>query len=204
MVPAWLILSLCGADNVSLPLAGPDPGNARSATTYNWFPGWPTLRIPLKPGDSIAHADVDLLCPRWQGTFRKEINVAADVPGKAQMIAIWLLRAVLGLTFLTVGAAKVSGTAHSVEYFAAIGWGQWFRYLTGVLDISGATLLFVPRWTCYGAGVLAFSVGLATLISLTLLHGNTLWGGSEMTAVPLLFTLLAATLAWLTRPHRVR
>ena len=118
------------------------------------------------------------------------------------MVAIWILRVVLGLTCLTIGAAKLSGAAHSVEYFAAIGWGQWFRFLTGLLDIAGATLLFFPRWTCYGAGVLACSVGLATLISLTVLQGNPLWGGSDMTLIPLSFTLLAAMLGWLTRPHR--
>jgi hypothetical protein len=32
--------------------------------------------------------------------------------------------------------------------------------MTGLLDIAGAVLLFVPRWTCYGAIVLACSVGL--------------------------------------------
>jgi putative oxidoreductase len=130
------------------------------------------------------------------------MNMAADVPGKGRTIAIWALRVVLSLIFLAVGTTKLTGTAQTVEYFAAIGWGQWFRYLTGLLDISGAVLLFVPRWTCYGAVMLACSVGLATLISLTRLHGNPAWGGSEMTLVPLVITSLAATLAWLTRPHR--
>jgi uncharacterized membrane protein YphA (DoxX/SURF4 family) len=131
------------------------------------------------------------------------MNMAADVPSKWRTIAIWALRVVLGLTFLAVGTSKLMGTGHTVEYFAAIGGGQWFRYLTGILDIAGAALLFVPRWTCYGAIVLACSVGLATLISLTLLRGNPMWGGSEMVLVPLVITLLAAVLAWLTRPHRL-
>ena len=51
-----------------------------------------------------------------------------------------------------------------------------------------------------GAMVLACSVELATLISLTLMHGNTTWGRSELVSVPLVLTLLAAMLAWLTRP----
>ncbi len=86
---------------------------------------------------------------------------------------------------------------------SAIGWGQWFRYLTGVLDIAGAALLFVPRWTCYGAIVLACSVGTGTLISLTVLRGDPTWGSSAMVSVPLVFTTLAVVLAWLARPHRV-
>jgi putative oxidoreductase len=131
------------------------------------------------------------------------MNMAADAPSKWRPIAIWALRVVLGLLFLAVGSTKLTGTGNTVEYFAAIGWGQWFRYLTGLLDITGAALLFVPRWTCYGAILLACSVGSATLIALTLLRGNPMWGGSEMVLVPLVITLLAAVLAWLTRPHRL-
>jgi putative oxidoreductase len=131
------------------------------------------------------------------------MGMAADAPGKWRKLAIWALRVVLGLIFLEIGTTKVTGTAHTVDYFAAIGWGQWFRYLTGCLDIVGAVLLFVPRWTCYGAIVLVCSVGTGTLISLTRLRGNPTWGGPEMIAIPLVLTLLAALLAWLTRPHQV-
>jgi uncharacterized membrane protein YphA (DoxX/SURF4 family) len=74
---------------------------------------------------------------------------------------------VLGLTFLVIGTTKLTGTGNTVEYFAAIAWGQWFRYLTGLLDVAGAALLFVPKLTCYGAIALACSVGTATFISLT-------------------------------------
>jgi putative oxidoreductase len=119
--------------------------------------------------------------------------MAADVPDKWRTIAIWALRVVLGPIFLAVGTTKLTGTGNIVEYFAAIGWGQWFRYLTGVLDIAGAALLFVPRWTCYGAVVLTCSVGLGTLISLTVLRGNPTWGAPAMVLVPLVLTLLAHT-----------
>jgi hypothetical protein len=34
------------------------------------------------------------------------------------------------------------------------------------------------------------------------LHGNPRWGGPVMEFAPLVLTLLAATLAWLTRRHR--
>ena len=124
--------------------------------------------------------------------------MAADVPSKWRTIAIWALRVVLGLAFLAIGATKLTGSGRTVEYFAAIGWGQWFRYMTGFLDIAGAALLFVPRWTCYGAMVLTCTVGLAALMSLTLLQGNPTWSGWEMVSVPLVLTVLAAALTWLT------
>jgi uncharacterized membrane protein YphA (DoxX/SURF4 family) len=132
------------------------------------------------------------------------MNMAADVPSKWRTIAIWALRVVLGLVFLYVGTTKVSGTGHTVEYFAAIGWGQWFRCLTGVLDITGVALLFVPNWTCIGAAVLACSVGTGTLISVTVLRGDTTWGSGSpeiMVVMPLVLTILAALLTWLTRPY---
>jgi uncharacterized membrane protein YphA (DoxX/SURF4 family) len=125
--------------------------------------------------------------------------MAVESQGKWRTIAVWVLRFVLGLVFVVVGASKLTGTGNTIEYFTAIGWGQWFRYLTGLLDITGVLLLFVPRWTSYGAILLACSVGLAAVISLTLLRGNALWGGPAMVFVPLVFTSLAATLAWMTR-----
>ena len=109
-------------------------------------------------------------------------------------IAILVLRILLVLAFLTIGAGKLTASLGTVSWFAQLGWGQWFRYLTGLLDIAGALLLFVPRWTCYGALVLACTIGTATVLNVLFsLHQNPL--------VPLMLTLLAATLAWLTRPR---
>lgn len=127
----------------------------------------------------------------------------ADAPNKWRTIVIGSLRAILGLVFLAVGTTKLTGTGRTVEYFAAIGWGQWFRYLTGLLDISGVVPLSAPKWIWHGAVVLACSVGLGTVISLTVRRGNLAWGSSKMVAVPLMLTLLAVHLAWLTRPRRL-
>ena len=63
-------------------------------------------------------------------------------------------------------------------------WGQWFRYVTALLDVIGALRLFVPRWTRYGALLLVCTIGLATLLSVVRLYQNR--------AVPLILTLLAA------------
>jgi uncharacterized membrane protein YphA (DoxX/SURF4 family) len=129
-----------------------------------------------------------------------EINQAADKPSKSRMITIWGLRLGLGVIFIIVAVSKLTGTGNTVQYFAAIGWGQWFRYLTGSLDLLGVILLFLPRWTCYGAIILACSVGSAAVISLTVLRGNPVWGGPVMIVVPLVFTLVAMFLGWLAYP----
>ena len=121
---------------------------------------------------------------------------------KSRAIAAWVLRVVVGLTFLLIAATKLIGTADTVEYFEAIGWGQWFRYLTGSLDLVGAVLLFVPRCTFYGAIMLISSVGTATVLSMTVLRGDPQWGDLAMVLQPLILTSLTVALAWLTRPLR--
>ena len=117
-----------------------------------------------------------------------------EITGRKRRIAIWVLRVLLGLAFLTIGVAKLTGTLYTVQTFEAFGWGQWFRYLTGLLDLAGALLVFVPRWTFYGALLLTCTVGLATVLSLR--RPPDFWPALSL-------TLLAATLAWLTRPRLV-
>ncbi|WP_260739551.1 DoxX family protein [Tunturiibacter lichenicola] len=95
---------------------------------------------------------------------------------------------------LIIEGAKLTATLQTREFFAALGWGQWFRYFTGFLDVTGSVLLFVPRQTAWGALMLTCSVGAASLVCLFILRQ---YGA----AAPLLFTALALTLAWLTRPR---
>ena len=119
---------------------------------------------------------------------------------KPVRIASWVLRVILGLLFLEIGITKLTGIAHTVDWFAAIGWGQWFRYVTGFLDLAGACLLFVPRWTSHGAIVIACSVGTGTAIAFTILRHDPVWGTPVMKLMPLILTFLAIVLAWVTRP----
>jgi putative oxidoreductase len=113
--------------------------------------------------------------------------------GKGRSFAVWTLRIILGVLFLIIGAAKLTATLQTREFFGALGWGQWFRYFTGLLDVTGSLLLFVPRWTVWGALLLTCSVGAASFICLFILRQ---YGATA----PLFFTALATTLAWLTRP----
>lgn len=46
---------------------------------------------------------------------------------------------------LGAGVATVAGAAQPVQIFDAIGFGDWFRYLTGVLQVAGAVGLVIPR-----------------------------------------------------------
>ena len=54
------------------------------------------------------------------------------------------LRALLTLVFLGAGGAKLAGVEMMVETYNTIGLGQWFRYLTGIIEVGGVVLLW-PR-----------------------------------------------------------
>jgi putative oxidoreductase len=119
---------------------------------------------------------------------------------KWRAIAAWVLRVIVVLAFLVIAATKLIGTADTLEYFEAIGWGQWYRYLTGSLDVVGAALLLVPRYTFYGALVLISSVGPATVLAMTVLRGDPHWGSLDKVLEPLILTSFTIALAWLTWP----
>ena len=127
--------------------------------------------------------------------------MAPSTPGNGRTIPIWILRSVLGLIFLAIAATKLTGTTGTVEFFAAIGWGQWFRYFGGLLDLAAVILLFVPRRTFHGAALLTCTVGFGTVLSFNLWRNDPVTWSSGIVSVPFVLTLLAALLARLTRPR---
>jgi uncharacterized membrane protein YphA (DoxX/SURF4 family) len=47
--------------------------------------------------------------------------------------------------FVGAGSAKLLGFPSMVALFNAVGVGQWFRYVTGIGELTGAFLLARPR-----------------------------------------------------------
>ena len=75
-------------------------------------------------------------------SHRRNIGVA---PGKALNVALWCVQVLLALTFLNASTAKLMGRPEMVQLFAALGMGQWLRYVTGILELTGAVLIVVPK-----------------------------------------------------------
>jgi putative oxidoreductase len=74
--------------------------------------------------------------------------------------ALWVLQVVLAFQFAGGGLLKLTGSPELVELFAAIGAGQWLRYLVGALEVAGAVGLLVPRLSGLAAlGLAALMVG---------------------------------------------
>lgn len=102
-------------------------------------------------------------------------------------IKTWLLlaiRALLTLAFGAAGIAKLMGAEMMVHTFDAVGFGQWFRYVTGLIEVGSAIALWVPGLTVYAAGLLV-----CTMIGALLAHATVL---GLATALPALVLLILA------------
>lgn len=98
-----------------------------------------------------------------------------------------VLRISAGLLFLAVGLAKFQSESYWVKLFADIGLGDWFRYLTGGLQVAGGLLFLIPR-TVYAAAVLAGS----TMMGAVIVHLFVLDTGFGGAIFPLALLILIA------------
>ena len=98
-------------------------------------------------------------------------SVSSSSPGKGILILIWVLSILEAALFLSVGIPKILSVPIMVTEFGKIGLGQWFRYLTGILEIIGAIGLLIPKYSGYAALLLcAIMVG-AVITILKVLGG---------------------------------
>jgi len=101
------------------------------------------------------------------------------------------IRSLVSLAFLAAGLAKLAGAEMMVGTFEAIGWGQWFRYVIGIIEAGSAVMLWVPGLQLIAAGLLV-----CTMIGAVLAHLLVL-GPSAMPA--LVLGILSAYLVWTAR-----
>jgi uncharacterized membrane protein YphA (DoxX/SURF4 family) len=105
---------------------------------------------------------------------------------------VWAVRLLLALAFGAAGVAKLAGVPMMVQNFEQIGLGQWFRYVTGLVEITGVLLLLVPRTGFWGGLLLGVTMLCAIAAHLLVLGG---------TAVPaLVLALLSGFVAYRLRP----
>ena len=102
--------------------------------------------------------------------------------------ALLAVKAALTLAFVAAGISKLAGADMMIGIFDAVGVGQWFRYVTGVVEIAGAALLWMNGRQAYGAALLGATMAGATIAHLTVL------GTSAVPAIVL--GLLSAPVLW--------
>lgn len=71
--------------------------------------------------------------------------------GRSGVIALWVVQIALAGMFLLAGGLKLLGSPAMVTLFNTIGVGQWFRYVTGFIEVGSAIALLVPSLAVYGA-----------------------------------------------------
>jgi uncharacterized membrane protein YphA (DoxX/SURF4 family) len=103
-------------------------------------------------------------------------------------VFLWVLQIGAAGMFLMVGFLKLSGNPQLVGLFKAIGLGQWFRYLTGSLEVAGAILLLIPRISGLAALMLA-----GVMVGAVITHVFIV-GGSPLGATILL--IVTGLVAW--------
>ena len=106
-------------------------------------------------------------------------------------IAAWILQGLLALAFAAAGAAKLAGVPMMVMIFDQIGFGQWFRYVTAIVEIIGAVALLTPGFAGPGALWLGITMAFAILTHLFILHNNPV--------AAIVLCVLCLTLVWLRR-----
>jgi uncharacterized membrane protein YphA (DoxX/SURF4 family) len=66
--------------------------------------------------------------------------------GKTMQISIISLQTVLGLLFVLIGSTTVAGAKMQVKEFARYRYPQWFRVVTGALEVLAGTGLIAGLW----------------------------------------------------------
>ena len=107
---------------------------------------------------------------------------------KVWKVVLWMLQILAAAAFLPAGVAKLAGAAMMVQMFETIGMGQWFRYFTGGVEVTGAILLLIPKTCWIGGALLAVTMVGAIATHLFII------GGSP--AAPIVLLLMTATVAW--------
>lgn len=103
----------------------------------------------------------------------RDLNFVVDDRPTAIGVALaWTGRLAVVAAFLFIGASKFNNDPHSewVRLFERIGWGQWFRYFTGTVQVGGALLLLTRRTITVGAFLLGCTMIGAMIVDIFVVH----------------------------------
>ena len=116
-------------------------------------------------------------------TTTARVTDPAAGPRRLTSTLLWATQILLAAFFLFVAAGSKLAASHgAVQEFGAIGAGQWFRYLVGIVELVGAIGLLTP-WAGLAAAWLAADMAGATIINATVLHNTTYGPNVWLTAI---------------------
>ena len=110
---------------------------------------------------------------------------------KALNYALWAVQIAVAGMFFLASFGKLSGDPQMVATFDAIGIGQWFRYVTGGIEVIAAILLLIPAFSGIGGLLLV-----PTMVGAVITHAFIIGGSSAPAAVLLLASSFVAWGRW--------
>lgn len=124
-------------------------------------------------------------------TASSTLAISGNPKGRAATIGVWTLQVLGAAAFIAAGGFKLAAAPQMVDIFNQIGVGQWFRVVTGIVEVGGGLLLLVPSRAAFGGLLLAVTMIFAAATHLFVI------GGSPVPA--LILFLVTAGVAWLRR-----
>ena len=122
-------------------------------------------------GTSIDHRKPLVFAqPKSPKNERTRGNTPTEIDQAWSRLDLWALQGIVAATFLVAGMAQIAGAPAMVEMFARIGIGQWFRIVTGMVEIIGAIVLVLPGLATIGGLSLGFTMLCAVATHLLVLH----------------------------------
>ncbi|HLU54720.1 MAG TPA: DoxX family protein [Pseudonocardia sp.] len=116
---------------------------------------------------------------------------APRTPSRATSVTLWTLQILVGLFLVVASAApKFWGDPYAIQIFDEIGAGQWFRYVTGAVELAGGLGLMIPRLAGPAAvGLMGFMVCAAYTQAVVL-------DQPTLVITPAIIFVIVALIAW--------
>ncbi|SCK05709.1 DoxX-like family protein [Streptomyces sp. WMMB 714] len=119
--------------------------------------------------------------------------VPAVRAARGRELALRSLQALLALFYVFASALpKLIAHASATEGFEQIGFGMWFMYAIGVLELAGGIALVVPRLSGLSALALIALMAGAFITQVTVFDGRNAY-------TPLLLMVPLGVIAWVRR-----
>jgi hypothetical protein len=101
---------------------------------------------------------------------------------------LWVFQLFGAMLFFVAASVNLAGDEQMIQTFAAIGIGQWFRYVMGLIEFASAILLLIPALSGIWALLLVPMIIGAILTHLLIVGGNP--------ALPMALLIVVSVVAW--------
>lgn len=119
-----------------------------------------------------------------------ELKLLYDSEPRSPM-ADWGVRIGVAAFYFLMGADKFGsgGETYWIKFFHDVGFGDWFRYFTGWVEIAGGLLVLIPKTIFVGLLLLGATMAGAVVILCLL-------GRPADSIFPGFFLIVLAVIAW--------